>query len=765
MPVRKPQKDSKLPQLAVRNIPASSRLWILRITTALVAPIALFLMIELTLRLSNYGYDSSYFIEDNTVEPPMLMANEQFGRRFFPERMVRSPNPMRMTVGKPPNTTRIFVFGESAALGDPRPGYGFPRYLQVMLEERFPDQRFEVICTAMTAINSHAILPIARESAAFEGDLWIVYMGNNEMVGPFGATPVFGQSAQPLPIIRASIFMQSFRIFQGLQSIKDNLLTSGNKDAEWAGMGLFLGMQIGPDDPQRERVRNNFKRNLNDMVRAGVRRGTPILLSTVASNIRDLGPFTSAHSRGLNSSDLAEFDSLLEKGIALQSDGNYLPAIEQFEKAALIDPLYSELHYRTARAYLALGLPEKALPGFVISRDTDALPFRTDSRLNEIIRDAAMSHQNEEVHLVDSVALFEAESEGKLFGNDFFVDHVHFRNEGNYLLAKSFAKQTVRALGLPTENAARDWPTFQECNALLGFTPWNRISAIRTMLSRLSQPPFSGQLDQAVLARQLKSEIEDANRETDPDAVFPARDLYEAAISKRPDDFRILESYAEFLETTGDSIEAVDQWKRIRDLLPHHFGPYYNLGRLLGKLGDFEAADTHLMRASMLRPDAAVIELELGNNLLRQGKAEQALKVYETIKNHSPEHTEVLLEIARSLALLGRRDEAIETLEYASSVRKNDWEVRYLLGVERAEQGRLVEAQKEFETVVRLRPESALAHLNLGVSLAKQGFVKLAVVEFKEALRLDPSDEHAAQQLQVAETLLRSAREAPVQSQ
>ena len=44
----------------------------------------------------------------------------------------------------------------------------------------------------MTAINSHAILPIARECARRDGDLWIIYMGNNEMVGPFGAGTVFG---------------------------------------------------------------------------------------------------------------------------------------------------------------------------------------------------------------------------------------------------------------------------------------------------------------------------------------------------------------------------------------------------------------------------------------------------------------------------------------------------------------------------------------------------------------------------------------------
>jgi len=39
----------------------------------------------------------------------------------------------------------------------------------------------------MTAVNSHALRLMAQEAVDYQGDLWIVYAGNNEMVGPFGA--------------------------------------------------------------------------------------------------------------------------------------------------------------------------------------------------------------------------------------------------------------------------------------------------------------------------------------------------------------------------------------------------------------------------------------------------------------------------------------------------------------------------------------------------------------------------------------------------
>ena len=104
-------------------------------------------------------------------------------------------------------------------MGDPDPTFGAWRYLQVLLRERFPGTDFEVVCVAMTAINSHAILPIARECARRDGDLWIIYMGNNEMVGPFGAGTVFGSRVPGTSIIRASLGLKSTKSGQLLNNL------------------------------------------------------------------------------------------------------------------------------------------------------------------------------------------------------------------------------------------------------------------------------------------------------------------------------------------------------------------------------------------------------------------------------------------------------------------------------------------------------------------------------------------------------------------
>ena len=110
----------------------------------------------------------------------------------------------------------------------------------------------------MTAINSHTILPIARECAGLDGDLWIIYMGNNEMVGPFGAVTVFGAKAPPLWMVRFGLALQRTRVGQ-LAASAGHLL-KGKRAAQWEGMQMFAAARVGPLDPKREKVYDEFSR-------------------------------------------------------------------------------------------------------------------------------------------------------------------------------------------------------------------------------------------------------------------------------------------------------------------------------------------------------------------------------------------------------------------------------------------------------------------------------------------------------------------------
>jgi len=119
----------------------------------------------------------------------------------------------------------------------------------------------------MTAINSHVILPIARECARRDGDAWIIYMGNNEMVGPFGAGTVFGPRVAGIHLIRASLAVKSTKVGQLLDSLIQRWGHSSTPKT-WSGLNMFKDHQLRNDDPNRLRACENFKQNLNYLLRA-----------------------------------------------------------------------------------------------------------------------------------------------------------------------------------------------------------------------------------------------------------------------------------------------------------------------------------------------------------------------------------------------------------------------------------------------------------------------------------------------------------------
>ena len=80
-----------------------------------------------------------------------------------------------------------------------------------MLRRKYPGINFEVINTAMPAINSHVALEIAKDCAKHKGDLFLVYLGNNEVIGPYEAGTVFAPLRSSLSFIHFDKALKSIR--------------------------------------------------------------------------------------------------------------------------------------------------------------------------------------------------------------------------------------------------------------------------------------------------------------------------------------------------------------------------------------------------------------------------------------------------------------------------------------------------------------------------------------------------------------------------
>ena len=194
---------------------------------------------------------------------PAYCDNGRFTWRFFPPRIARAPWSFAFPREKAAGSYRIFLLGGSAAQGDPDPTYGVSRMLRVLLEARHPETRFEVINAGVAAINSHVVLPIARDLARREGDLFVVYLGNNEVVGPFGAGTVFSPLSSSLSAIRTSVFVRGTRIGQLATGVLSALRPSEAPE-QWRGLEMFLDKTIQADDPRMESVYGHFRENLEE---------------------------------------------------------------------------------------------------------------------------------------------------------------------------------------------------------------------------------------------------------------------------------------------------------------------------------------------------------------------------------------------------------------------------------------------------------------------------------------------------------------------
>jgi tetratricopeptide (TPR) repeat protein len=786
--------DSSKNGSAAEQPPRSIRKqWTLRICALVFVPLFLLGGVELILRLSGFGHPTTFFVRTRISGKEYYVPNEKFGLLYFPTALVRSPLPLRMPVEKGSNTFRIFLFGESAAQGDPDPTYGVARYLQVLLRERYPGTEFEVVCVAMTAINSHAVLQIARECTELQGDMWLVYMGNNEVVGPFGAGTVFGAQAPPLWLIRASLAVKRTKIGQALEALAGRFKRDSAAQKSWGGMKMFMEHQVRFDDPARLRVYRSFEKNVEDIARAGRRAGVPIVLSTVASNLKDCAPFASMHGASLDDSRKTEFETALKDGLALESRGGFVAALRSYSNAAAIDPQFAELQFRLGTSHLAMTnrfRANEASREFELARDFDSLAFRADSRINQIIFDAAGRSPKEKVDLLNAMELFATNSPAGIPGEEAFYEHVHFHFVGNYLLARAFAEHVARLLPTSiTAHGKAEWATAEVCDRRLAVTVWDRRRLWQNNMRRLFEAPFINQSDHAIRVGYYRSKLEELDNQMNVESPEQSRKLYEEALAIAPDDYFLHSNFGEFLDAIGDLSGAIAQQERVRQLLPGEPMPNYKIGRALVRQGKTGDAVDYFHRALALRPDFVQALNEMGLLLANQQKVAEAEPYFERALKKDPNYSETYLnlgivaqtqgkldqamvryeEAARlepegpaahffqgvNFAAQHRRDEAIQSFSEAVRLKPGFWQASYLLGVELAGENKVAEAQEQFQSVIRLRPDYGRAHLNLGVALAKQGKFEPALEEFKTTLRLNPDNRLASQHIATIQAMKR----------
>jgi tetratricopeptide (TPR) repeat protein len=694
-----------------------------RVWTALLvvlSPLAFVTVAELGLRAVGFGYAPTLFRPVSGADA--YTTNLDFAYRFFSRDIAIRPVPLYFAAEKPEDGYRVFVVGGSAAFGDFMPEYGLARILEVLLEERYPGVAFEVVNAAVAAVNSHVVLPIVREVARHDPDLIVFYIGNNEVVGPYGPgsvrirTGTAGETPGRLRV-RAGLWVRGLRLGQLIERALIALGIGGSGEApEALAAGDLTRALVRFDDPRLPPTYAHFKRNLQDMLRAATASGGKALVVTVASNLRNFSPFASLHRRDLGDEETAAFDTAYAEGFARQGRGDCEGALAAYARAAAIDEEFAVLDFQRGTCLLRLGRIDEAREALVRARELDAGRYRADSAINAILRET----EADGVRLLDGEARF-AESglaPVPIPGDEFFYDHVHLRFDGSALLAHAVFEAVEPMLPAWIRSRATGSPASVSAVAeALALTPFDRERLARLIAARrakLGAEPEGEGAEVALASAFWRNGEPFWSDGEEPGLAGDSVVLYRRAIERRPADLLLRRNFATLLLAEGDPAAAAEQLRVLVERVP----------------------------------DIAEWRLAYGTALRLDGSFEEALRQLETAVSLDPADFQAELQLAGALRELDRSDEAIDHYERVLLARPENLASHFQLGTLRLERGELDAAVSHFEAVLQGAPGNAEAHNALGVAFFNQGKLQRSVAHLRKALQHDPQNATARENLQ-----------------
>jgi tetratricopeptide (TPR) repeat protein len=197
-----------------------------------------------------------------------------------------------------------------------------------------------------------------------------------------------------------------------------------------------------------ERGAHQFESNLEALVRAFRRRGTPVLVASVPSNLRDQRPFA--------------------------SDANSKPggAVSVFEAARLA--------FSTGDSVSAERL-------FARARDLDVVRFRAPGEFDAIVRRITAATGAIYIPVAEA---FAAASPAKTPGANLFLEHVHPTREGQALIGRVFFQTMLdrNLLGRSVDTTGLRAP--DEYLRGMSLTPFDERVALHTVRTLTSRWPF-----------------------------------------------------------------------------------------------------------------------------------------------------------------------------------------------------------------------------------------------------------------------------------
>jgi tetratricopeptide (TPR) repeat protein len=413
---------------------------------ALCLPVLLLAGLELACRLLNVEDDLSLFIED-PHHSNYLLVNPVVSKRFF----IHEENAVTGTAGrflknKNEDILRIFVVGESTALGFPyRHHIAFPALLRHRLQTSFENQKIELINLSLTGINSFALYDLADEIINHEPDLLIISMGHNEYYGALGvgSTSNLGSNIYLIRIVAKLRRLRVVQIFQGaivktIQKIQNN-----NFDLHLNLMERMVKKQEIPyqSDLFKKGLRQ-FELNLKQSLKKFHQFNVPVYFLASISNLKDQSPFISKSFNSLNTEKLEAALGKAENGY------NQHYTLDELKELHKIDTTYALTYYLMAHKYLDSKDTTIAKEYYIKAKQYDLLRFRAPEEINQIAQ--KLCNKYNATYIATDQWIIHSAVNG-IPGDDLFMEHVHPNIQGHFiicnLLYKSIFRRVVEDFG------------------------------------------------------------------------------------------------------------------------------------------------------------------------------------------------------------------------------------------------------------------------------------------------------------------------------
>jgi tetratricopeptide (TPR) repeat protein len=668
----------------------------------LVSPLVFLALLEGGLFLTG-RFEPLSVVRQVSHQGKMFWTTEpRYGRFVLQRDNAPPPFHLWLPVERTPGRLRVVMLGESAAGGFPLDEYNLGRMTRVLWDERFPREPMEMATVAMVGINSHILRVFAREAMQLKPDVVVLYIGHNEVIGPYGPVSKFAGALPSENLAQLSLWVRNTRtghaIERGLEAAAR--LAKSTEQQSWIGLDEFGDSRIAADDPSLDRMLGQTRENLRSIIRTALDHGSKVLVCVPAVNLTDWPPPASAEGTEETSASAA---------------------------------------YAKARELEAAGHREEAWKYYRRACDLDLLRIRADSRVRQLQRELVAEFASPDVALVDADFWMHEWNPAFRCDRDYFLEHVHLTFEGRVavssLIVDGLAELTGRSPALGVGRAdysgiAEWWQSLPQrtnhARTALLFTEYDEGRMWGSIEKMLGMHVFDGLSDRderRASAKERSEALQAAAREQlDHDRI---RSAYTAASKWNSDEW--VDHSAAHLWTHAEN--GPEFWRAIETAhrkYPFFRLAHYEMASRATRQKNYEEALEHVRALEQMRSSADIVPMLYGEIYWAWGKPVKAIPFLEKHAANLPKDYIRWFNLGMAYQLAGRPADAATAFRRAIDADLENFMVRaalakLLLDQDRPTQQDLHEALELAREMHDLQPDNLDARLVLAVALLANG--------------------------------------------